>query len=79
MPDAIDPLRTSTSTTHTGFSGTVFVRQGPYAPGVFRFSVQFTIQKAQLVLPTIFFPPILIHPIVEVRLSSFLPSRPVGV
>ncbi|WFD17852.1 hypothetical protein MCAP1_000061 [Malassezia caprae] len=56
MPDAMDPLR---------LSGTVFVRQGPYAPGVFRFSVQFTIQKAQLVLPIIFFPPILIHPIVE--------------
>ncbi|SHO75761.1 Hypothetical protein MSYG_0094 [Malassezia sympodialis ATCC 42132] len=56
MPDETDPLR---------LCGTVFVRQGPYFPGVFRFSVQFTVQNTQLVLPTIFFPPILIHPIVE--------------
>lgn len=61
-----DPLRAYATLT-LGLGGTVFVRQGPYAPGVFRFSVQFTIQGTHLVLPTVFFPPILIHPLVEVR------------
>lgn len=41
------------------------MRTGAYAPGVFRFSVQFSIAGEHLTLPTVFFPPILLHPIVE--------------
>ncbi|KOS16465.1 hypothetical protein Malapachy_3585 [Malassezia pachydermatis] len=55
-PDAQDAFR---------FHGVVFVRTGSYAPGVFRFSIQFTMVDEQLALPTVFFPPILMHPIVE--------------
>jgi len=41
------------------------VRSGPYATGIFRFSIQFSIASEHLALPTVFFPPILLHPIVE--------------
>lgn len=51
----------------TGWNGVVFVRTGSYAPGIFRFSIQFTISGNELVMPTVFFPPILLHALVEVR------------
>ncbi len=41
------------------------MRSGPYATGIFRFSIQFSIASEHLALPTVFFPPILLHPIVE--------------
>ncbi|WFD29129.1 hypothetical protein MSPP1_000134 [Malassezia sp. CBS 17886] len=66
-PDERDPLRASMHVhAHaTGFLGVLFVRTGDYAPGVFRFSVQFSTEGGALVLPTVHFPPILLHPLVE--------------
>lgn len=56
LPDEDDYLR---------WTGVLFVRSGPYATGIFRFSIQFSIASEHLALPTVFFPPILLHPIVE--------------
>lgn len=48
-----------------GWTGVIFVRSGEYAPGVFRFSIQFSISNGHLSLPAVYFPPILLHPIIE--------------
>lgn len=57
---------------NAGWNGVVFVRSGAYVSGVFRFSVQYGEACGQLVLPSVFFPPILLHPLVEVRSLSTL-------
>lgn len=50
----------------------MFIRKGAYAPGVFRFSIQFDIKGEELTVPTVFFPPILLHPLVEVSFSGLI-------
>lgn len=71
-------MRTTTSVrvfahcSNAGWNGVVFVRSGAYVSGVFRFSVQYGEACGQLVLPSVFFPPILLHPLVEVRSLSTL-------
>lgn len=52
---------------HAGWNGVVFVRDGFYASGVFRFSVQFTAEHDSLAMPTVHFPALLLHPQMEVR------------
>lgn len=53
----------------------VFVRRGVYAPGVFRFSVQWDVGESGLSWPVLHFPPILLHPLVEVRCATDQPAN----
>lgn len=57
---------------NAGWNGVVFVRKGAYAPGVFRFSIQFDVKGEELTVPTVFFPPILLHPLVEVSFPDLI-------
>lgn len=52
----------------------VFVRAGAFSTGIFRFSIQFAIKNNELNIPTVFFPPILLHPLVEVRVWLMQPA-----